>query len=90
MKRLLLCLPLVLSGCFFGSVPVKQKFPVAPEILLEKCPQLVKAEDNEKSITELLKVVVKNYGLYYECAAKQDGWTEWYNVQKKIFNEANK
>jgi hypothetical protein len=90
MRVLLLCLPLLLVGCFGTTVPVRQKFPVAPEILLEKCPNLLKAEENEKSITELLKVVVKNYGLYYECATKQDGWTEWYNVQKKIFEEANK
>jgi hypothetical protein len=90
MRILLICLPLLLAGCFTTTAPIKQKFPVAPEVLLEKCPQLHKAEENEKSIAELLKVVVKNYGLYYECAAKQDGWTEWYNVQKKIFDNVNK
>ena len=90
MKYLLLTTALLLSACATTPVPVKQQFPVAPEVLLEKCPNLLKAEENTTSITDLLKVVVKNYGMYYECAAKQEGWTDWYTKQKEIFEKVNK
>ena len=89
MKYILLASVLLLSACS-TPVPVKQQFPVAPEVLLEKCPNLHKAADNETNITELLKVVVKNYGMYYECASKQEGWTDWYTKQKNIFEKVNK
>ena len=36
-------------------------------------------------INEMLKVVVQNYGMYYECAAKVDGWNDWYLEQKRIY-----
>lgn len=88
MKYLIFPIVLFLSAC--TTVPVKQKFPHVPEILREKCPPLVKVKDDEKSITELLKVVVTNYGAYYECANKIEGWTQWYDEQKKIFDEVNK
>ena len=90
MKYLLFVIPFFLTGCFTTPVPVKQNFPVAPEVLLEKCPNLNKVADKETSITELIKVVVKNYGLYYECANKVDGWSTWYQNQKEIFEKANK
>jgi hypothetical protein len=83
---LILCL---LSACSTVT-PVKQKFPDVPKELLEKCPQLSTVEPGTTSITEMLKVVVKNYGLYYECSAKQDGWTDWYTEQKKIYEKVNK
>ncbi len=89
MKYILLASLLLLSACS-TPVPVKQKFPIAPEVLLEKCPDLYKVDDNETKITELLKVVVKNYGLYYECAIKQEGWIDWYGKQKNIFEKVNK
>lgn len=74
---------LLLSGCT-TIVPVKQKFPDAPKTLLEKCPELNQAEENASDITEFLKVIIKNYQLYYECSNKQDGWIDWYNGQKRI------
>jgi hypothetical protein len=89
MKYIILSLLVFLSACA-TPVPVKQKFPIAPEVLLEKCPNLYKTADNETSITELLKVVVRNYGMYYECAAKQEGWSDWYTKQKSIFEKVNK
>lgn len=89
MKLGALIVAALLSGCS-TVVPVKQKFPVAPETLLERCPQLITVPDNQNTITDLLKTVVKNYTTYYECATKHDGMIEWYNVQKEIFNGANK
>jgi len=89
MKHILLTSLIFLSACS-TAVPVRQHFPIAPEILLEKCPDLYKVDDNETKITEMLKVVVKNYGLYYECAIKQEGWIDWYGKQKDIFEKVNK
>lgn len=78
-----------LSGCA-TSVPVKQPFPVAPEILLEKCPQLLQIETGKNTLTDMLKVVIQNYSTYYQCANKVKGWQEWYQAQKKIHEEVNK
>jgi len=88
MRYVALSLALFLSACS-TVVPVKQKFPDAPGELLEQCPPLHTIESGKTSITDMLKVVVSNYGLYYECAVKQEGWTNWYDLQKKNFDKAN-
>jgi len=88
MKYIILSLVVFLSACT-ATVPVKQKFPDAPAELFEKCPTLNTIEPGKTAITDLLKTVVGNYALYYECAIKQEGWTNWYSEQKKIFNKAN-
>jgi hypothetical protein len=78
-----------LSACT-TVVPVKQKFPEAPKALLEKCPDLLQANDNATDISEFLKVIIRNYQLYYECSNKNDGWIDWYSTQKKIMDKSNK
>ena len=83
-----LILAALLAGC--TTVPVKQKFPDAVTELREKCPQLAQIEGEKVAITDMLKVVIANYTTYYQCANKVDGWNEWYDKQKKIFEEANK
>lgn len=87
MKYLLLAL--LLAGCS-TVVPVAQKFPNATPELMKKCEDLKKIEGDKVSITDMLKVVVHNYSLYYECSTKVDGWQEWYNAQKKIHDDASK
>lgn len=84
MKYVILSLAIFLSACT-TVVPVTQQFPQAPIELFEKCPTLTTIEPGKNSITDLLKTVVGNYALYYECAIKQEGWTDWYSEQKKIF-----
>jgi hypothetical protein len=83
MKYLLIILLLV--GCS-TVVPVKQKFPNATPELMKKCESLKKIEGDKVAITDMLKVIVQNYSLYYECSTKVDGWQDWYNEQKKIFD----
>lgn len=75
----------LLSACS-TVVPVKQEFPVAPQVLLEKCPDLLVIDDGKNSLREMLKVVIQNYATYYQCAEKTHGWQDWYNAQKKIYN----
>lgn len=84
MKRLLLLVPvLLLTGCLV-STPVKRNFPEVPKELMEACPDLKKTEPTEK-LSEVLKIVVDNYGQYHECKIKVDTWAEWYKTQKDIF-----
>ena len=83
MKRLLLLIPIVLlAGCL--ATPVKRNFPEVPKELMEACPDLKTVEQTEK-LSEVLKVVVDNYGQYHECKIKVDTWMEWYKTQKEIF-----
>ena len=84
MKYIILSLALVLTACS-TPVPVSQKFPNVPTALVERCESLKKIEGDRVAITEMLKVVVQNYGMYYECAAKVDGWNDWYLEQKRIY-----
>ena len=84
MKYLLIIL--LLAGCSTTVVPVKQKFPNATPELMKKCESLKKIEGDKVAITEMIKVIVHNYSLYYECSTKVDGWQDWYNEQKKIFD----
>ena len=83
MKYIVLSLALVLTAC--STAPVKQKFPEVPKALVERCESLKKIEGDSVAITEMLKVVVQNYSMYYECAAKVDGWNDWYLEQKRIY-----
>jgi hypothetical protein len=84
MKRLLLLIPIVmLAGCL--ATPVKRNFPEVPKEIMEACPDLKTVEQTEK-LSEVLKVVVDNYGQYHECKIKVDTWMEWYKTQKQIFD----
>jgi hypothetical protein len=89
MKYLALSLVILLSACS-TVVPVKQKFPEAPQKLMTKCPQLKTIEGDKVTITDMLKVVVENYSAYYQCAVITDSWQEWYQIQKMISEQAAK
>lgn len=85
MKYLVLVFAILLSACS-TVVPVKQEFPVAPQVLMEKCPDLMTIDDGKNSLRDMLKAVIQNYAFYYQCAEKTASWQEWYNAQKKIFD----
>jgi len=78
----------LITGCS-TTIPVTAKFPDAPILILEKCPQLKKIDGENISIVDFTKTVTLNYTTYYECAIKNDAWIEWYQIQKKIFEEIN-
>lgn len=86
MKYTILALLLALTACS-TTVPVKQEFPVAPQILFERCPDLMQIDDGKNSLREMLKVVIQNYATYYQCAEKTHGWQQWYKDQKKIYED---
>lgn len=85
MNKLLL-VALLLSGCS-GSVPVRMHFPQVPETLTAECSTLEPLTEEQNKLSDLLENANKNYGKHYECAAKHQAWQEWYNTQKKIFEE---
>ena len=85
-KLLAIASILLITGCA-TTVPVTVKFPDAPTLILEKCPQLKTIEGDTVSIIDFTKTVTLNYTTYYECAVKNDAWIEWYQKQKKIFEE---
>lgn len=80
---------LFLMSCTFFEkqpIPVTQSFPDATPELMKKCEDLQTIQGEKVSIIDMLKTVVENYKLYYECSNKVDGWHLWYDEQKKIFD----
>lgn len=86
MRIFLVIVTLLFAGCS-TTVPVTAKFPAAPVVLMEKCPQLKKLEGDQVSIVDLHTTVVENYTSYHECSVKVEAWQEWYSSQKKIFED---
>lgn len=82
MRVLCLSIVLLLLGC--TTAPVKREFPKPVPELMKKCEELKKLEGDKVTITEMLKTIVYNYNLFYECSSKVEGWQEWYLEQKKI------
>ena len=83
MKHLIIVAVLLITGC--SSVPVTVKFPDVPKDMLETCPDLKLVPETTK-LSEVLPVIVDNYGQYYTCKDTVDNWIEWYKSQKKIFD----
>jgi hypothetical protein len=88
---LAICFSIMLVGCAIKQpVPIVPSFPEVPPLLLEPCPELFLVPEGTTKLSELLKVVVQNYGLYHQCAIKNDTWGEWYREQKSIFEGLGK
>ena len=92
MKYLLILFVVFLTGCT-TPVSVKHSLPSPPQVISERCPRLDLAKDDEEKLSELLKVITKNYTLYYECATKHDLLVKWLEDQKAVhdavFNKGN-
>ena len=73
-----------LSGCS-TAVPVTAKFPEPPgKLATQPCVDLKKLPDEVK-LSDVSKTITTNYTSYYECAVKVDAWREWYEIQRRIF-----
>lgn len=86
---LFLLVLLLFTGCS-TTVPVVVKFPGVPENLMQTCPQLKTIDAEKPSIIDVTKTVTENYTTYHECEVKIEGWIEWYQLQKKNFEEISK
>jgi len=85
MKKLVFLSVFLLTGCA-TPVPVTVKFPAAPKDLLITCANLDKVQATEENLSEMMKVVVTNYGKYHECKLKVDSWIEWHTKQKEVLD----
>lgn len=88
-KQIILLSVLALTGCSITAVPVTPHFPDAPDTLMQRCATLKEATEG-MSLSEFTKIVVENYILYHECERKVEGWHEWYQQQRQIFENATK
>lgn len=86
MKLVILIISLFLSACS-TTVPVTMKFPEVPPALMEKCEDLEKLPPNTTQLSKTAESVVKNYSKYHQCRIKVEEWQEWYNSNKKIYQE---
>ena len=86
MRIVLLGLISLLAACS-TAVPVTQSFPAAPDMLMEKCPLLKTIEGEKISIVDFTKTVSENYMTYYQCAGRAEAWIDWYQQQKKIWEQ---
>jgi hypothetical protein len=85
MRLAILLLPFMLAGCL--ATPVQRHFPEVPSDLKEACPALKEVDQTTTKLSDVVSVVSANYGQYQECKIKVDGWIDWYNTQRKIFEE---
>jgi hypothetical protein len=79
-------LAFLITGCS-TAVPLTQNFPDAPEMLKEKCPELKTIQGEKVSIVDFTRTVSENYTTYYQCAGRTDAWIDWYDQQKKIWEQ---
>jgi len=86
MRNLFLASLVFLTGCA-TSVPVTMSFPQVPEALAKPCDLLLPLDTTKKDLTDLLENTTDNYAKAKECHAKSKAWLEWYETQKKIFEE---
>ena len=86
MRNLFLASLLLLTGCA-TSVPVTMSFPQVPDALAKPCDLLLPLDPSKKDLSDLLENTTDNYAKAKECHAKNKAWQEWYDTQKKIFEE---
>jgi hypothetical protein len=86
MRIALLGIVLLLAACS-TAVPLTQSFPQAPAVLMEKCPELKIIVGEKVSIVDFTRTVSENYTTYYQCAGRTDAWIDWYQQQKKIWEQ---
>lgn len=85
-KILSLLIVLLLSGCS-TVLPVKQKFPEVPERLMQPAEILRPIPDDKENLSDLLDTVTENYGRYHILELKYRAWQDWYQLQKKLYEE---
>jgi uncharacterized protein YceK len=96
MIKIIIC-SLLISGCS-TVVPVKQKFPTPPEMLMKEPKDLntigqTKVPNTSRDINEgtsdvklsdVAITVSKNYGTYYQVVEQLKSLQEWIRKQKEL------
>ena len=73
----------MIVGC--TTVPVTAKFPEAPNTLTEKPADLKTLDTPKPQLSDLISNANDNYAEYYKLRDKYNGWLNWYDTQKQIF-----
>jgi hypothetical protein len=80
------------SGCSLMPklTSAKPQFPKpftdAKTQQMPKCEDLKQIPADVNNLSAVFKIMVDNYTLYWQCSNQVDGWNEWYNEQKKIYD----
>jgi hypothetical protein len=99
MIKIIIC-SLLISGCS-TLVPVKQKFPTPPEMLMKEPKDLntigqTKIFDTSRDVnegasnvklSEVAITVSKNYGTYYQVVEQLKSLQEWIRKQKDLSDD---
>jgi hypothetical protein len=85
MKYLAWLLLTILVGCSTDA-PLTYTFPSAPNMMLERCPDL-EMLNNTMKLSEVTKTISDNYSKYHGCTDRNDTWIEWYKKQKETFDK---
>lgn len=76
----------MMSGCSI-LVPVKRSFPPAPPSLMTAPPELRSIPADTQDLNVMLESVNENYTSYRILREKYQAWQDWYQYQKKNFDE---
>jgi hypothetical protein len=85
-KLYIFVIALLLTSCS-TVVPVTMKFPQAPESLMKPAEPLIPLDKDKRELSDLIDNATYNYGNYYLLEIKYKAWQDWYETQKKIFEE---
>jgi hypothetical protein len=85
-KLYIIAIALMLTACS-TVVPVTMKFPQAPESLMSPSEPLIPLNKDKRELSDLIDNATYNYGNYYQLEMKYKAWQDWYETQKKIFEE---
>jgi hypothetical protein len=72
------------NKCELPSVVVRVHNAASQNILAAST-GVVDERASDVKISELLRTVTENYGIYYQTREQVMGWQMWYNEQKKIY-----
>ena len=90
MKKLLALPLLLLASACTTAIPVTVKFPDAPDVLRQPCPQLDTLKKDDPKLSDMMTTVTNNYVKYHDCSSKVDAWNEWYKTQQDLYNKTGK
>ena len=76
----------MLSGCSL-LVPVERSFPPAPPSLMTPPPELRSIPPDTQDLNVMLENITENYTNYRILKEKYQAWQDWYQYQKKNFDE---
>ena len=85
-KLLVPLMALLLAGCQ-TTVPVTMTFPQPPASLMEPAEKLTPLKKDKAELSDIIENANDNAGKYYKLREKYRAWQQWYDEQKKIYED---